>query len=87
MSYIRNIFSLVLLCFGSASYAEVKVVTSILPLQLIADRVTRGISTVDVILDGSQDPHHPSLRPSQRRLMNSADIFIWTGPALETGFE
>ena len=67
--------------------AQPAVVTSIRPLQLIAAAVTNGISGPGLVLDGGQDPHHPSLKPSQRRLMDDADIFIWVGPLLETGME
>ena len=56
-------------------------------LQLIAAAITEEVSQPQLVMDGSQDPHHPSLRPSQRRTMNQADIFIWIGPQLETGME
>jgi len=63
------------------------VATSIKPLHLIAVAITADVSDVTLVLEGNEDPHHPSLRPSQRRTMSDADIFIWIGPALETGLE
>lgn len=67
--------------------AQPRVAVSIKPLQLIAAAITDGVSEPALVLDSTQDPHHPSLRPSQRRAMDSADIFLWTGPALETGLD
>lgn len=77
----------ILLCSFQQALAQPLVVASIKPLQLIAMAVTEGVSQPALVLDGSQDPHHPSLRPSQRRAMDNADIFIWTGPQLETGLD
>ncbi len=68
-------------------FAQYSVAASIRPLQLIAAAITEEVSQPQLVMDGSQDPHHPSLRPSQRRAMNQADIFIWIGPQLETGME
>jgi zinc transport system substrate-binding protein len=59
------------------------VAASIKPLQHIAAAITDGISEVALVLDSSQDPHHISLRPSERRLLQEADVLLWIGPALE----
>ncbi len=72
---------------SSMALAQPVVVASIRPLQLIAAAITEGVSETLLVMDSSQDPHHPSLKPSQRRAMNQADIFIWIGPQLETGME
>lgn len=81
------VFSLALLVSGRQVFAQPTVATSIKPLQLIALAITDGVSDVHAVLDGTQDPHHPSLRPSQRRVMAEADVFVWVGPTLETGME
>lgn len=59
------------------------VVASIKPLQHIAAAITAGVSDPVLLLDGNQDPHHISLRPSQRSLVQEADILLWIGPSLE----
>lgn len=87
MLFVRLLYLLIFLCVSTTGYAQVKLVTTILPLQLIANEITSGISNPSVILDGSQDPHHPALRPSQRQQIGEAQIFVWVGPALETGFD
>lgn len=81
------LLGLVLLVSCVQLQAQPLVVTSIKPLQLIAKAVTDGVSEPVLVLDATQDPHHPSLRPSQRRAMGQAQVFIWTGPQLETGLD
>jgi len=86
---MRTLLLIIFLLPGlnSQVFAQYSVAASIRPLQLIAAAITEEVSQPQLVMDGSQDPHHPSLRPSQRRTMNQADIFIWIGPQLETGME
>ncbi|MES2626971.1 MAG: zinc ABC transporter substrate-binding protein [Pseudomonadota bacterium] len=66
----------------SASAAP-QVATSIKPLQLIAAAITDGVSEPQLILGNNQDPHHASLRPSDRKVLAQADVVLWVGPILE----
>jgi len=59
------------------------VAVTIKPLQLLAAAVTDGISVPVLALAPGQDPHHLSLRPSERRTLAEADLVLWTGPMLE----
>ena len=68
-------------------HAQPKVAATIKPAQLVAQAITKGISEVALVLDGNQDPHLLSLKPSQRRLLDEADVLVWIGPALEQGLE
>lgn len=61
--------------------------TSILPLQSIAAFVMQGVGTPDVIVSGANSPHGFSLRPSQARGLQDADLVIWIGPDLELFLE
>lgn len=76
-----------LLCLALAwpgpGFAAPSVAVSIKPLQLIAAAVTDGVAEPEVVWAQGQDPHHVSLRPSERRLLGSADLVLWTGPMLE----
>lgn len=60
-----------------------QVVASIKPLHSLAAMITRGVSQPALLLDSASDPHHFSLRPSQRRLIANADLVLWTGRQLE----
>ena len=66
--------------------AQPVVSASIKPLQLIAAAITADITAYnepELIMGPAQDPHHPLLRPSERRAMYEADILLWVGPQLE----
>jgi len=88
-SFIAKICTaLIFLLTGMTSLnAQPDVVATIRPLQLIAMAVTDGVSEPASLFDQTQDPHHPSLRPSQRRTLDNADILLWVGTELETGLE
>ena len=63
--------------------AEVKVLTSIKPLQLIAAAVQDGAGTPDVLLPPGASPHSYALRPSDVRRLREAQLFYWIGPDME----
>lgn len=81
-------FLLALLCglallpsLGMASGPTV--VTTVKPLQLIATAVLDGIAVPEVLLPPAASPHNYALRPSDRRLLATADRIYWVGPDLE----
>ena len=60
-----------------------KVVASIFPLHALTAGVMEGIGEPGLLLDPTVSPHHFSLKPSQARLLQEADLIIWVGPTLE----
>jgi zinc transport system substrate-binding protein len=70
------------LLMGSAQ-AEVKVLTSIKPLQLIAAAVQDGVAIPEVLLPPGASPHNYALRPSDVRKVQSVDLLYWIGPDME----
>lgn len=82
---MSRLSAIVLLClFSLSARAEVQVLTSIKPLQLIAVAVQDGVGTPDVLLPPGASPHHFALRPSDVRRVQSADLLYWIGPDMET---
>ena len=73
-----------LLAGATSAQAEVRVLTSIKPLQLIAAAVQDGVGEPDVLLPASASAHHYSLRPSDVRRIRDAELFYWIGPDLES---
>ena len=67
----------------SPAHAEVKVLTSIKPLQLIAAAVQDGVGVPEVLLPPGASPHNFALRPSDVRRVQSADLLYWIGPDME----
>ncbi len=89
---MSRLFSLPLLAalivLGSApARAEVTLLTSIKPLQLIAAAVQGGVGEPQVLLPAGASAHHYALRPSDVRQLRSADLFYWIGPDMERFLE
>ncbi|MFZ4966987.1 MULTISPECIES: zinc ABC transporter substrate-binding protein [Pseudomonas] len=64
--------------------AQVNVLTSIKPLQLIAAAVQDGVDTPEVLLPPGASPHNYALRPSDVRKVQSVDLLYWIGPDMES---
>ena len=71
-----------LLC--SASRGDVIIVTTIKPLQMIAEAIVQGHGTVSSIVGSQESPHHFTMSPSDRINLARADMAIWIGPLFET---
>ena len=86
MRYLPSSLLAVSMSFVLAAPAqsEVRVVTSIKPLQLIAAAVQDGVGTPEVLLPPGASPHHFSLRPSDIRRVREADLLYGIGPDLES---
>lgn len=78
-----RLFCLVTLLFVTSAQAEVRLLTSIKPLQLIAAAVQDGVGTPEVLLPPGASPHHYALRPSDVRRVREADLLYWIGPDME----
>ena len=82
---MSRLLAAVALCLAPlCAFAEVKVLTSIKPLQLIAAALQDGVGTPDVLLPAGASAHHYNLRPSDVRQLRSADVVYWVGDDLET---
>jgi zinc transport system substrate-binding protein len=63
--------------------AAPKVVATIPPVQSLAAMVMEGTGFPQLLLSGDETPHSYSLRPSQSRMLATADIVIRVGDGLE----
>ncbi len=64
-----------------------QVVTDIPPVQGLVAEVMGEIGTPAVLLGPAASPHGFSLRPSQARALQGADLVIWIGPELTPWLE
>ncbi|NHN77176.1 zinc ABC transporter solute-binding protein [Azotobacter chroococcum] len=69
-------------CMAPAA-ADVRLLASVKPLQLIAAAVQDGAGSPEVLLPPGASPHHYALRPSDVRTLREATLFYWIGPDLE----
>ncbi len=72
--------------WGISAQAQVQILTSIKPLQLIAAAVQEGQGEPQVLLPSGASPHYFVLRPSDAKRLAKADLFYWIGPDLENFF-
>ena len=63
--------------------AEIKVVVSIKPLHALVAGVMAGVAEPKLLVDGVASPHTYSLKPSDARQLNQADIFFRMAEAVE----
>lgn len=66
-----------------SAQAQVQILTSIKPLQLIAAAIQDGQGEPQVLLPPGASPHYFVLRPSDAKRLDNADLFYWIGPDLE----
>ncbi|MDN3682163.1 zinc ABC transporter substrate-binding protein [Vibrio tapetis subsp. quintayensis] len=81
MSRLGFIF-LALCAIPAVSHAT-NVLSSVKPIQLIANEITLGVTESDVLMSTNTSPHDYALKPSDVKKLRRADLVIWVGPDLE----
>ena len=70
--------------WGSAAHrADAAVVASIKPLGFIASAIADGVTDTQVLLPDGASEHDYSLRPSDVKRLQNADLVVWVGPDME----
>jgi ABC-type Zn2+ transport system substrate-binding protein/surface adhesin len=67
--------------------AEINVVASVKPLHSLVAGVMEGVKKPDLIVKGAVSPHTYSLKPSQAKQLEEADLVFWMGHELESFLE
>ena len=82
---LRTVACLAAACLVTAAAgAEVRVVASIKPVHSLVAAVMAGAGSPELIITGTTSPHTFSLRPSDARNIQNAQIVFMVGDALET---
>ena len=71
-----------MLAGGAAAQAAPRVVADIPPVQSLAAMAMAGVGEVELIVPPGASPHGFSMRPSQARAVEQADLVISVGPTL-----
>lgn len=82
LTFFVLLSGLLTLSFSQAA-APPRVVASIAPLHSLVSAVMEGAGAPELLLQGGESPHTFSLRPSEARMLNDADVLFWIGPQLE----
>ena len=74
--------------FGaSAASAAPAVVVSIKPIHSLVASIMKGVGEPTLIVEGAASPHTFTMRPSNARAVEAADIVFWMGPGMEAFLE
>ncbi|MFC1664539.1 zinc ABC transporter substrate-binding protein [Pseudomonadota bacterium] len=60
-----------------------KVVITVKPIHSLVSRLMQEVADPKLLIKGSVSPHAYSLKPSDARLLQAADLIIWVGEPLE----
>ncbi|PLS21407.1 metal ABC transporter solute-binding protein, Zn/Mn family [Neptunicoccus cionae] len=86
----RNLFPLVLTALipAGAAFADVpNVAVDIAPVHSLVTRVMEGVGTPALIVTPGASPHEYSLRPSQARALQEADVVFWVSRGMTPWME
>lgn len=81
------LFLLTALLLAVPARAEITVVATIKPLHSLLAGIMDGVADPHLLLKDTGSPHDATLKPSQARLLNKADVIFWIGPDLETSLQ
>ena len=68
---------------GVAQRADAAIVTSLKPVGFIASAIADGVTDTQVLLPDGASEHDYSLRPSDVKRLQDADLVVWIGPDME----
>ncbi|WP_253898533.1 zinc ABC transporter substrate-binding protein ZnuA [Pseudocitrobacter vendiensis] len=79
------LFAALSIAFSGAAvqHADAAVVASLKPLGFIASAITDGVTDTQVLLPDGASEHDYSLRPSDVKRLQNADLVVWIGPEME----
>ncbi|MES9940091.1 MAG: zinc ABC transporter substrate-binding protein, partial [Candidatus Thiodiazotropha sp. 6PLUC1] len=70
--------------FSTPSLAGLKVVVTIMPIHSLVSGLMSGVDEPYLLLKSNQSPHTMSLKPSDARALDQADLVVWVGESLES---
>lgn len=84
----KHFYFVILLLIINASTPVVaeplRIVASIKPVHSLVASITKGVIEPELLIRSNQSPHHYSLKPSERRMLDKADLIFWIGPTMES---
>jgi zinc transport system substrate-binding protein len=86
-SALRLALVLLGMALPSAAWAAPRVVASIPPVHSLVAGVMDGVGVPDLLVGAGASAHTYSLRPSEARLLQRAELVFWIGPVYETFLE
>ncbi|AWX13514.1 zinc ABC transporter substrate-binding protein [Mergibacter septicus] len=72
---------------GLSYAANANIVTSIQPIGFIASSIADGVTTTEVLIPTTASPHDYSLKPSDIKKLQNADLVVWIGEDIDEFLE
>lgn len=72
-----------ILLSASAATAAPEVVVSIKPIHSLVASIMKGVGEPKLIVEGAASPHTFTMKPSNARAVEGADMVFWMGPGME----
>ncbi len=69
------------------AWSAPKVVVTVAPVHALVAQVMAGVGQPSLLLPPGISPHDFALKPSQARLLSTADLVVWIGSGFETVLE
>ncbi len=83
LGWLKIVFFLLFFLWPLSAYTEPRIIASIKPIYSLVAGVMYGVGEPTLLLHGGASPHEHSLRPSEIRIINEANVVFWVGPDLE----
>lgn len=80
----RRLLAAALVCLVATPAVALDVVTTVKPVHSLVAQVMAGVGEPVLLMGGTASPHTWTLRPSDARRIEAADLVVWVGPTLET---
>ena len=77
----------ILVSGATLANADVKVIASIKPVHSLVAAVMEGVGKPELLVEGAGSPHTYSLKPSQAKKLQEADLVFWMSHDLEAFLE
>ena len=81
--YISPLLFITFNCDASSNQPT-NILVSIKPLHSLISNITGKLNKTELLLSKQQSPHHFQLRPSQKRMINRADILFYSSDNIES---
>lgn len=72
------------ICSGWVNAVTPQVVVTLKPIHALVSGIMQGVGEPVLLLSGGESPHTYSLKPSQIKQLNQAQLVVWVGSAIES---
>ncbi len=81
----RRLICLLLLFLSPSAFSQIThIVVSTKPLHSLVSQISGELHQTELLLNNNQSPHHFQLRPSQKRMLARAQLFIFASSHIES---